>query len=62
MGLEIGWHLRFAKQDRLEARFDRKALPQVDDHLFIVGGWNMDIEHQGDAVRAVFTRKAARKG
>ena len=57
MGLDVGWHLRFARAQSLEAVFDPGVLPQVEDHLYIVGGWDMTVEERDGALLARFTRR-----
>ncbi len=57
MGLDVGWHLRYARADSLEALFDPGALPQVEDNLYIVGGWDMTLTEHDGALLARFTRR-----
>lgn len=56
MGLEVGWYLRFAKTDRIEALVSIKGADQVrhEGHIFL--DWNFDFEDRGDHVKAIMTR------
>lgn len=59
MGLDAGWHLRFARVDRMQALIDPATLPQVEDHVFIVGGWDMAVEEQEGSLLVTFTRRGS---
>jgi hypothetical protein len=62
VGLDAGWHLRFARVDRMQALIDPATLPQVEDHVFIVGGWDMAVEEQDGALLVTFTRRGGAPG
>jgi len=56
VGLEVGWYLRFAKTDRIEALVSLKGAEQVrhEDHVF--SDWHFEFEEFEDHVRAIMTR------
>ncbi|MBG0791077.1 MAG: hypothetical protein H0S80_11330 [Desulfovibrionaceae bacterium] len=56
MGLEVGWYLRFAKTDRIEALVSAKGAEQVRHEGHIFTDWSFAFEEVGDHVRAVMTR------
>lgn len=57
MGLEVGWYLRFARTDRIEALVSLKGVPQVRHETHIFPDWAFEIEEFEDHARAVMTRK-----
>ena len=57
MGLEVGWYLRFARTDRIEALVATKAAEQVRHEKHIFPDWEFAIEEFEDHARAVMTRK-----
>lgn len=56
MGLEIGWYLRFARQDEVEALLGPKGLPQVRHQLKILPEWSLESEDRGDHTYVRLTR------
>ncbi|MEZ7197961.1 hypothetical protein [Pseudodesulfovibrio karagichevae] len=57
MGLEVGWYLRFAKTDRVEALVSLKGAAQVRHQEHIFPDWAFEFKEFEDHVRAVMTRK-----
>ncbi|AMK10822.1 hypothetical protein [Pseudodesulfovibrio indicus] len=57
MGLEVGWYLRFAKADRIEALVSLKGAPQVRHEAHIFPDWDFEITEFEDHARAVMTRR-----
>ena len=57
MGLEVGWYLRFARTDRIEALVSLKGAAQVRHEEHIFPDWAFDFEEFEDHVRAVMTRR-----
>lgn len=57
MGLEVGWYLRFAKTDRIEALVSLKGAPQVRHEAHIFPDWDFEVTEFEDHARAVMTRK-----
>lgn len=52
----MGWHLRFARTDRVEAMVSLKAGDQVRHQAHIFPDWTFDFEEGDDHVLAVMTR------
>lgn len=40
--MEVGWHLRFAREDALEFLVRSTLAPNVEDAVFIAGGWRLE--------------------
>lgn len=57
MGLEVGWYLRFARTDRIEALVSLKAAAQVRHEAHTFPDWAFEVEELKDHARAVMTRK-----
>ncbi|XXJ20845.1 hypothetical protein ACR42D_15155 [Desulfovibrio caledoniensis] len=57
MGLEVGWYLRFARTDRVEALVSLKGAAQVRHQEHIFPDWAFAIEEFEDHARAVMKRK-----
>lgn len=55
--MEVGWYLRFARSDRIEAAIATKAVDQVRHEGYIFTDWGFDFEDKGDHVLAIMTRK-----
>ena len=58
--MEIGWYLRFARQDRIEALVDESALAQIRNHYSPDMGWTLETEVQEEGVVARFDRVRAK--
>jgi len=56
VGLEVGWYLRLAKTDRIEALVSPKGEPQVRHESHIFPDWTFTFESIDDYVLAVMTR------
>jgi len=54
--MEVGWYLRFAKTDRVEAQIALKAVDQVLHARHIHSDWCFDIKDYVDHALAVMTR------
>jgi hypothetical protein len=57
VGLEVGWYLRFARTDRVEALVSLKGAPQVRHQEHIFPDWSFEIKELEDHALAVMTRK-----
>jgi hypothetical protein len=57
VGLEVGWYLRFARTDRVEALVSLKGAAQVRHQAHIFPDWDFALEELDDHARAVMTRK-----
>ena len=55
--MEVGWYLRFARTDRIEALVSVKGEAQVRHEERIFPDWAFAFEPMGDHVKAVMTRK-----
>ncbi len=58
--MEIGWYLRFSRQDVIEALVQKDVLPGVKDAVFIASGWDLELFDNRDYVKAVMTRQVKR--
>jgi len=56
VGLEVGWYLRFAKSDRIEALVSIKGAVQVRHEGHIFPDWAFEFEERDDHVKAIMTR------
>lgn len=58
--MEVGWHLRFTRECELEVLVQAKLAPNVEDAVFIAGGWTLEWDSVGEAegwLRALIARK-----
>jgi hypothetical protein len=55
--MEVGWYLRFAKTDRVEALVSLKGEPQVRHEQYVFPDWAFAFEDREDHVLCVMTRK-----
>lgn len=39
--MEVGWHLRFSREDELQFLVQARLAPNVEDAVFIAGGWEL---------------------
>ncbi|MDY7002347.1 MAG: hypothetical protein SVS15_11285 [Thermodesulfobacteriota bacterium] len=58
--MEIGWYLRFSRQDVIEALVRKDVLPGVEDAVFIATGWDLELFENNDYLKAVMTRQVKR--
>lgn len=42
MGAEVGWHLRFTREDELSFLVRAGLAPNVEDAVFMAGEWLLD--------------------
>jgi len=54
--MEIGWHLRLSRSNRLEFLTKKDALAILEDQLATVSGWKLSVTVAGDHLVGVFTR------
>jgi hypothetical protein len=47
--MEVGWHLRFSRDDALEFLVQAKLAPNVEDAVFIAGGWALEWDRGPEA-------------
>jgi len=55
--MEVGWYLRFAKADRVEALVSLKGVAQVRHAMYIHTDWSLEVEEYDDHALTSFTRK-----
>ncbi len=55
--MEIGWYLRFAKTDTIEAQISVKSVDQLRHESHIFPDWNFEFDGQDGYVLARMTRK-----
>lgn len=61
--MEVGWHLRFTREAELEVLVQARLAPNVEDAVFIAGGWTLAWDQPdpggeaGGWLRAVIVRK-----
>ena len=58
--MEIGWYLRFSRQDVIEALVQKKVVPGVEDAVLIASGWDLELFENHEYVKAVMTRQIKR--
>ncbi|MUM78775.1 hypothetical protein GKC30_14140 [Pseudodesulfovibrio sp. F-1] len=56
MGLEVGWYLRFARTDRIEALVAPRGVAQVRHEMHSHPGWSLEVEERGDHALTRMTR------
>ena len=65
--MEVGWHLRFTREDTLEFLVQAKLVPNVEDAVFIAGNWSLtweqaaEAEPDGHTLRAVTKRQRTKQ-
>ena len=52
----MGWHLRFAKTDRVEALVTLTTIEQVRQQMYIYNDWSFDFVEESDHWVAHMTR------
>ena len=52
----MGWHLRFAKTDRVEALVSLTTVEQVRQQTYVYRDWAFDFEDKDDYIVAHMTR------
>lgn len=57
MGLEVGWYLRFAKADRVEAKLSPTGIESVKHAMHMHNDWELETETKDGYVMARITRK-----
>ncbi len=59
MGLEVGWHLRLSRDDELVFLVQPQLAPNVEDAVFIAGGWTLawDKADEADGFVTATTRR-----
>ncbi|WP_325647371.1 hypothetical protein [Humidesulfovibrio sp.] len=62
--MEVGWHLRFTREAELEVLVQAKLAPNVEDAVFIAGGWTLawDRSAQGGELEGWLRALIVRKG
>lgn len=56
----MGWHLRFAKTDRVEALVSLKTVEQVRHQMHICTDWSFEFQEFDDHALAIMTRMKPR--
>jgi hypothetical protein len=54
--MEVGWHLRFAREDALEFLVRSSLAPNVEDAVFIAGGWRLEWDAAQEAEGLLLAR------
>jgi len=60
VGLEVGWYLRFARADRIEALVSLAGADQVRHAMPIHTDWDLEIDLFPDHAMARMTRREPR--
>lgn len=60
MGLEVGWHLRLSRDGELVFLVQPRLAPNVEDAVFIAGGWTLAWD-KTDEAEGFVTATARRK-
>lgn len=63
--MEVGWHLRFSREDELVFLVRAGLLPNVEDAVFVAGDWLLSWEPDAaspEHAAARVTRKVPRGG
>jgi len=47
--MEVGWHLRLSRTDELVFLVQPQLAPNVEDAVFIAGGWALEWDKAGEA-------------
>ncbi len=58
--MEVGWHLRFTRENELAILVQAKLAPNVEDAVFIAGGWTLEWDRTAESegwLRARLVRK-----
>jgi len=58
VALEVGWYLRFARSDKIEALVQDRAVDQIRAHLAPDMGWDMAVEQRQGHSLVHLTRSA----
>lgn len=59
MGLEVGWHLRFSRDEEIEFLVDQSAKAQAEQAVYTASGWSMESADEGDHARVRYARRQA---
>ncbi|MDR3641211.1 MAG: hypothetical protein P4L39_07800 [Humidesulfovibrio sp.] len=60
--MEVGWRLRFSRESALEFLVQSRLAPNVEDAVFIAGGWSLswDGSTEADGWLVAKTRRKAK--
>lgn len=58
--MEVGWHLRLSRADKLVFLVQPQLAPNVEDAVFIAGGWTL-VWNKTDEAEGFVTATARRK-
>jgi hypothetical protein len=60
--MEVGWHLRLSRESALEFLVQSQVAPNVEDAVFIAGGWSLvwDRAHEPEGWLVARTRRKAK--
>lgn len=58
--MEVGWHLRLSREDELLFLVKPQLVPNVEDAVFIAGGWTLEWD-RADEDKGQVTAVARRK-
>jgi hypothetical protein len=59
--MEVGWHLRFTRESELAILVQARLAPNVEDAVFIAGGWTLDWDRTAES-EGWLTARITRKG
>jgi hypothetical protein len=54
--MEVGWYLRFARTDRVEALVAPKGVAQVRHEMHCHPDWSLEVDDREDHAMTVMTR------
>ncbi|OIO03689.1 MAG: hypothetical protein AUJ49_04110 [Desulfovibrionaceae bacterium CG1_02_65_16] len=63
--MEVGWHLRFTRENALTILVGAALAPNVEDAVFIADGWNLAWDRAAESqgfITARLTRKGREEG
>lgn len=60
--MEVGWHLRFSREDALAFVVQAKLAPNVEDAVFIAGGWRLVWDRSEEAAGLLTALVERRRG
>lgn len=54
--MEVGWHLRFSREAELAFLVKAGLAPNVEDAVFIAGGWTLEWDRSREAEGLLLAR------
>lgn len=60
--MEVGWHLRFSREDELVFLVKPQLAPNVEDAVFVAGGWTLAWDRADEGLGHVAALATRRRG